>query len=157
MGRVAFLGIVVVVVAAACGGASLKPYTAARTAACLRHRPEAHKTSPGFSPLRIMQLNVTVERDDNGIYVKKRPHVPALFITFWPARTRAPHQFATAAFFPDREAASAYFRAVYQSAARLPYASPDLEVQQRRNAVLEWSFEGAQPGYLRIALNCLTP
>jgi len=152
----------VVVVAAACGGASLKPYSAAHTAACLRHRPEAHKASPAAQGLDYREVAVRRGRRGTGVWVEKNPHVPTLYMTFAPFRRRSSQEsdsfaFANASFFTDRKAESAYFHAAYHNAQEdTHFLNDGLLVQQRRNVVIEWN-SPFNHDYLRVVLGCLTP
>jgi hypothetical protein len=150
-----------VLVVSACGRSSQKLYSATNTAACLRHRPEAHKLSPEVAPLGIGILELHVRAaspSDGSIWANKNRHVPALIMNFFPPKADEPPDFAKASFFTDQGAASAYYRSALD-AARSAYPSPtwDLSrfVDQRRNVVIEWNTE-TQSEYERIVFACLT-
>jgi hypothetical protein len=162
MRRVTLLGVVVVVAAAACGGASPRPYSADHTFTCLRHRPETHTASPAAPGLHYAEVAVVHGRRGNGVWAGKDPHVPTLYMRFAPFRRRSSQEsdsfaFANASFFTDRKAESAYFHAAYHNAQEgTHFLNDGLLVQQRRNVVIEWN-SPFNHDYLRVVLGCLTP
>jgi hypothetical protein len=151
----------------ACGAAarsrgSSRPFSAARTAACLNHRPEAHKPSPAAPGLDYREVSAVRTRHGNGVWVERDPHVPTLFMRFAPFRRPSSNEsdsfaFAIASFFTNRKAESAYFHAAYRNAQEDTHIlQAGSLVEQHRNVVLEWN-SPRHHDYSRVVLGCLTP